>query len=94
LGRIAAAYVEDLSRTHPISLQFSTGKSIKGRKNPVKKQKMHTSVRGCDLLKAYVPKFLGMVDFFFKEVMAQTLSLISASLNSSEVNRVRSRRPV
>jgi hypothetical protein len=42
---------------------------------------VHTSVRGFDLLKALVPKFLGMVDFFFKEVMARTPSLILASLN-------------
>jgi hypothetical protein len=94
LGRIAAGYVEDLSRKHPINLQFSTEEIIKGRKNPVKKQKTHTLVRGCDLLKASVPKFLGTVDFFFKEVTARTPSSISASLNSSEENRVGSRRPV
>jgi hypothetical protein len=40
---------------------------------------VHTLVRGCDLLKALVPKFLGMVDFFFKEVMAHTSSSILAS---------------
>jgi hypothetical protein len=94
LGRVAAGYVEDLSRTHPINLQFSTEKLIKGRKNSVKRQKTHTSVRGCDLLKASMPKFSGMVDFFFKEVTAQTPSSISASLGSSEENRVRSQRLV
>jgi hypothetical protein len=94
LGRIAAGYVKDLSKTHPIKLQFSTGKPIKGQKNPVIKQKMHTSVRGCDLLKASMPKFLGTVDFFFKEVMVQTTLSILASLNSSEENRVESQRSV
>jgi hypothetical protein len=94
VGATAAGYVEDLSRTHPINLQFSTGKPIKGQKNLVKKQKTHTSVRGCDLLKASMPKFLGTVDFFFKEVTAQTPSSISASLNSSEENRVESRQSV
>jgi hypothetical protein len=94
LGRIASRYVEDLSRTHPINLQFSTEKLIKVRKNRVKKQKTHTSVRGCDLLKGSVPKFLGMVNFFFKEVTAQTPLSISSSLNSLEENRVGSRRPV
>jgi hypothetical protein len=91
---MAVGYVEDLSRKHPINLQFSTEELIKIRKNPVKEQKTHTSVRGCDLLKASVPKFLGTVDFFFKEVTAQTPSSISASLNSSEENRVKSRQLV
>jgi hypothetical protein len=57
----------------------------------INEQKVHTSVRGCDLLKASVPKFLGTVDFFFKEVTARTPSSISASLNSSEENQVESR---
>jgi hypothetical protein len=88
LGRIAASYVEDLSRTHPIDLQFSTRKPIKGQRNPVREWKMHTSVRGCDLLKASVPKLLGTVDFFFKEVMAQTPS--SISLPSTHRRRIES----
>jgi hypothetical protein len=90
----AQSYVEDLSRRHPINLQLSTEKLIKVWKNLVKKQKMYTSMRGCDLLKASVPKFLGTVDFFFKEVTTQTPSLISASLSSSEENPVRSQWPI
>jgi hypothetical protein len=93
LGRIASGYVDDLGKTHPISFQISTGNSSKVKKSS-RNQKLHTSVRGFNLLKASVPKILGMGDFFFKDVTARTLSSISGSLNSSKENRVGSRWPV
>jgi ribosomal protein S11 len=85
--------VDDLGKTHPISFQISIGNSSKVKKSS-RNQKLHTSVRGFDLLKASVPKILGMGDFFFKDVTARTPSSISGSLNSSEENRVGSWWPV
>jgi hypothetical protein len=69
LRRIAASDVMNLSRRHFINLQFSIGNPSKAEK-PSRKQKINTSVRGCDLLKASMPKFLGTGDFFFNYVMA------------------------
>jgi hypothetical protein len=93
LGRIASGYVNNLGKAHPVSCQISTGNSSK-TKNSSRNQNVHTSVRGFDLLKASVPKILGTGNFFFKDVMTQTPSSISASFNSSGENHVRSRRPV
>jgi hypothetical protein len=58
----------------------------KHQRNLINEQKVRTLMQGFDLLKALVPKFLGTVNFFFKEVMAHTPSSILASLNSSEEN--------
>jgi hypothetical protein len=46
LGRVAAGYVDDLSKKHCVSLQFSVKGSIKHQRDSIKEQKMHTSVRG------------------------------------------------
>jgi hypothetical protein len=82
-----------MGKVHPVSYQISIGNSSK-TKNSSRDHNLHTLVRGFNLLKASVPKILGTGGFFFKDVMAQTLSLISASFNSSGENRVGSQRPV
>jgi hypothetical protein len=46
LGRVAAGYVDNLSKKHRVSLQLSVKGFIKHQRDWIEEQQTHTSVRG------------------------------------------------